>query len=130
MDGTNHSSVSETTLFAIERTRLAHERTLLAWVRTATTLISFGFTLYKFFEYLEQRGPNFARGHWLTAREFGLGMISIGLMALLIATVQHVRDVVRLRSIHPQVPYSLATILALFLSVLGFAALIVVIFRR
>ena len=34
---------------ALDRTRLAYERTLMAWVRTATSLISFGFTIYKFF---------------------------------------------------------------------------------
>jgi putative membrane protein len=37
------------TQLSIERTMLAHERTLMAWVRTATSLISFGFTIYKFF---------------------------------------------------------------------------------
>jgi len=39
------------TRVAAERTRLAYERTLMAWVRTATSLISFGFTIYKFFEF-------------------------------------------------------------------------------
>lgn len=38
------------TKLAFERTNLAHERTLMAWVRTATSLISFGFTIYKFFQ--------------------------------------------------------------------------------
>ena len=44
------------TLLAIERTNLAQERTIMAWVRTATSLISFGFTIYKFFQ-LEVKGP-------------------------------------------------------------------------
>ena len=44
------------TRLAVERTRLAHERTLMAWVRTATSLISFGFTIYKFFEFESGRG--------------------------------------------------------------------------
>jgi uncharacterized membrane protein YidH (DUF202 family) len=48
------------TALALERTRLAHERTLMAWVRTATSLISFGFTIYKAFEYLLQRQPDVA----------------------------------------------------------------------
>ena len=39
------------TKLAVDRTRLAYERTLMAWVRTATSLISFGFTIYKFFEF-------------------------------------------------------------------------------
>ena len=39
------------TRLALDRTHLAHERTLMAWVRTATSLISFGFTIYKFFSF-------------------------------------------------------------------------------
>jgi putative membrane protein len=35
---------------AFERTVLAYERTLMAWIRTAISLISFGFTIYKFFQ--------------------------------------------------------------------------------
>jgi uncharacterized membrane protein YidH (DUF202 family) len=42
-----HTTLSNTDL-AFERTMLAYERTLMAWVRTAISLISFGFTLYKF----------------------------------------------------------------------------------
>jgi putative membrane protein len=41
--------IPDATKLAVERTRLAYERTLMAWVRTATSLISFGFTLFKFF---------------------------------------------------------------------------------
>src|SRR5581483_2367687 len=37
---------------AFERTYLAHERTLMAWIRTAASLITFGFTLFKYFQYL------------------------------------------------------------------------------
>ena len=38
------------TRLAVNRTRLAYERTLMAWVRTAASMISFGFTIYKFFQ--------------------------------------------------------------------------------
>ena len=44
------------TRLAVDRTRLAYERTLMAWVRTATSLISFGFTIYKFFEFESGKG--------------------------------------------------------------------------
>ena len=36
---------------AVERTYLAYERTLLAWIRTGTSLVTFGLTLHKSFEY-------------------------------------------------------------------------------
>jgi hypothetical protein len=50
------SGPSVSTLLATDRTRLAHDRTLMAWVRTATSLISFGFTIYKFFQYMQEKG--------------------------------------------------------------------------
>ena len=46
------ATLPDATKLAVERTRLAYERTLMAWVRTSTSLISFGFTIYKFFQYL------------------------------------------------------------------------------
>jgi len=32
------------------RTRNSYERTTMSWIRTATSLITFGFTIYKFFQ--------------------------------------------------------------------------------
>ena len=40
---------------AFERTFLAYERTRIAWVRTALALISFGFVIAKFFQYLREK---------------------------------------------------------------------------
>lgn len=114
---------------AVDRTRLAHERTLMAWVRTATSLISFGFTIYKFFQYLREQSQ--AREDRIFGpREFALVMIGIGLMALLFATLQHRRDALRLRAQYPGVPYSLATVLAGLLSILGIVAFVAVVFRQ
>jgi putative membrane protein len=48
------TSLPDATQLAVERTTLAHERTLMAWVRTSVSLISFGFTIYKFFQYLRE----------------------------------------------------------------------------
>ena len=48
---TNTNEVNQvpgSTELAFERTMLAHERTLMAWIRTAISMISFGFTIYKF----------------------------------------------------------------------------------
>ena len=121
-------STNASTLLATDRTRLAHDRTLMAWVRTSTSLISFGFTIYKFFQYLQDK--NEARHGWLGPREYALLMISIGIIALFFATIQHRRDMKVLRAHYPEVPYSLATVLAGLMSLLGIAALLVVIFRQ
>ncbi len=55
--GRPHDEIDTGTRLAVDRTRLAHERTLMAWVRTATSLISFGFTIYKFFEFEMSKQP-------------------------------------------------------------------------
>ena len=78
MAASPEQDLSRSTKLAVERTRLAHERTLMAWVRTATSLISFGFTIYKFFEYLrESQGP--PTGSAKGPRQFAVVMIGIGI---------------------------------------------------
>ena len=79
------------TKLALDRTRLAYERTLMAWVRTATSLISFGFTIYKFFQFLREGQQPSGEG-MIGLRSFAMLMIGIGLTALLLATIQHRRD--------------------------------------
>ena len=44
--------LDQSTKLAFDRTWVAYERTMLAWVRTATSLITFGFSIYKFFQIL------------------------------------------------------------------------------
>jgi putative membrane protein len=121
--------VSTTTRLAIERTRLAHERTLMAWVRTATSLISFGFTVYKFFQYLrESQGA--PPGGAIGPREFGGLMIAIGIAALILATIGHRRSMRRLRAEYGAlVPNSLSTLVAGLVGAVGVLLLISVLFR-
>ena len=121
-------SAPTTTDMAVDRTRLAHERTLMAWVRTATSLITFGFTIHKFFQVLREKGEGHDR--LLGPREFALIMIGIGLTALFLATLQHFREMRTLRGNYPEVPYSLATVLAALISILGILAFIAVLLRQ
>jgi len=114
--------------FALERTRLAYERTLMAWVRTATSLISFGFTIYKFFQYLREGRPDEVDGAF-GPRAFALLMIAIGLVALLMATIDHRRHMANLRAEYGAVPYSMAAVVALLIAVLGLLGLISVLLR-
>lgn len=117
------------TILAVDRTRLAHDRTLMAWVRTSTSLISFGFTIYKFFQYLHEQQGTQSRGGF-GPRQFATLMIVIGILTLVLATLQHRRDMITLRAHYPEVPYSLATVLAGLISILGLIALLAVVFRR
>jgi len=92
---------------ALDRTRLAHERTLMAWVRTATSLISFGFTIYKFFEFLHEKGQT--EGHRrIGPRVFATVMIAIGIVSLILATIQNRVELQALREQFPDMPYSIA----------------------
>lgn len=123
-------AISDSTKLAVERTRLAHERTLMAWLRTATSLISFGFTLYKFFDYLREQGGGRPPERLVGPREFALGLIGLGLVSLLFATMQHRRSLKVLREHYTDVPYSEAEMLAGLLSVLGIIAFLAVVFRQ
>jgi len=124
------TDTSPSTRLAVDRTGLAHERTLMAWIRTALSLITFGFTIYKCFQYLVERDHGEPRGKLIGPRGFGLFMISIGLFALLLATISHRRNMKAMREKYGGVPYSLAAVLAAVISVLGILALLTVIFRQ
>src|SRR5882762_10950925 len=76
---------------ALDRTRLAYERTLLAWIRTATSMITFGFTIYKFFQYMVEKGLGEHRDRLIGPRGYGLFLIGLGLFTLLLATISHRR---------------------------------------
>jgi putative membrane protein len=78
---------------ARERSRQAADRTLMAWVRTALSLIGFGFGVAQFrdilvrTELVARRSPEYPS----TALYFGLAFISLGVLGLLAATIQHWR---------------------------------------
>jgi putative membrane protein len=119
-------------LLAVERTRLAHERTLIAWLRTALSMISFGFTIYKFFQYEIGKGAPAATERLLSPRGFALIMIGTGLVALLMSTIQHREGMKRLRAESglATVPISIATVVAALFSVLGILAFLAVLFQE
>ena len=122
-------SGSTNTELAVDRTRLAHDRTLLAWIRTATSLISFGFTIYKFFQYLKDKGE-LRTDRLFGPREFAMFLIATGLVSLLIETVQNRRDMKVMRERYTRVPYSLATLIAALVAVLGILSFLAVLFRQ
>lgn len=117
------------TRLAIDRTRLAYERTMMAWIRTATSLISFGFTIYKFFE-LDLRTPaSGVRASAIGPRGFALVMISTGLVALILAGIQHHSSLQSLKQSYGPTPRSVAGPVAALIGLLGVLALIGVIVR-
>ena len=117
---------------AFERTRGAYERTMMAWVRTGTSLIAFGFTVYKFFQ-LEISGTDYTEPLIKTSligpREFGLILICIGILALLLGMYEHRRDMRAMKKEYLDMPWSATSLIAYLMALLGVLALIAVIYR-
>jgi inner membrane protein YidH len=122
------TGLDRSTALAFVRTRAAYERTMMAWIRTATSLITFGFSIYKFFQLEEYRKlePNRLIG----PRQFSLALVSIGLVSLLLATIEYRQNMRTLRDEYPDSHRSLAVFVAALLSVLGIVAIVVMIFRQ
>jgi putative membrane protein len=115
---------------ALERTRLAYERTMMAWIRTSVSLISFGFSIYKFFQ-IEEIGLKGAFQEGLIGpRGFGAAMILIGLSAVGIAGLQHIRDLQDMRAAGIKPPPSLAVAVGALVVLLGVMGLIAVTFKE
>ena len=115
------------TRLALERTRLAAERTLMAWIRTSTSLIAFGFTIFKFFQYLSTEEHR--HGPVLSSWAVGMLMILIGLAALTLAWFQHRQQMKALGAEGADMPYSLAGVMAGLIACLGLLALVLVAWR-
>lgn len=114
---------------ALERTFLAYERTMMAWNRTATSMITFGFALYKFFFYLHQEKPPTPGEQIFGARTYGLCIMAIGVFTLVVATWQHQQQLRALRTLYPEAPMSLSLVLAALMGSLGAIAFSIGIFR-
>jgi len=128
-DQTAHraTALDLSTKLALDRTLAAHARTMLAWIRTATSLITFGFSVYKFFDIFrrEEGGPH----HLIGARQFGMLLVSLGLAVLALATVEYRHNIRVLRAQYQDRQRSLAVIVAALISILGILALATMIFR-
>jgi putative membrane protein len=120
--------LDRSTELAFERTRVAYERTMMAWIRTATSLITFGFTIYKFFQ-LEGLGRA-QEGPLIGSRGFAFILVTIGLVSLLLATIEHRQNIRALGAEYAGKRRSLAVLLAALISILGILALLAMIFRQ
>ena len=126
MEENKDGKTLSSTDLALERTMLAYERTLMAWVRTAISLLSFGFTIYKFFEEVSKKVQN----QVLTPRLVGMIMISFGLLSLLLAQIQHQQAVKKLRTAYPGIKKSLSSLLAILVLIFGLILFLGALFRQ
>jgi putative membrane protein len=114
---------------SFERTMLSNERTLMSWVRTATSLITFGFTLYKFFEFEIGKSDQPRPSQIVGPREFAMIMIGLGLVGLALATVQNWRFRTHMRKSGIKASPSFTTLMAALIAALGLLAFLATVFR-
>jgi len=119
----------ERTDLAVDRTLFAAERNLMAWIRTAISLIGFGFSMYKFLQYLPEeiaagtiKRPN-------APRNLGLTLIALGTVGLGAATWQHWRFLHTIAGSHTR-HVSVSFALAIAIVAVGFIAFYGVLWRH
>ena len=110
-------ALDDSTKLAYESMRNSYEKTMMSWIGTATSLITFGFSIYKFFqiEAPSERQQNYLIG----PREFALALVSIGLFSLLLATVENSQAIRALGAQYAGKQRSLAVLVAALISILG-----------
>lgn len=68
------------------RTIMAADRTLMAWVRTSLSMLSFGFTIYKFLEAAAEGGQIAASN---SPQRVGMFLAAMGTMAMVLGTISY-----------------------------------------
>ena len=122
---TSNELAADRTDLAVDRTVMAANRTLMAWVRTALSLISFGFTIYKFLQ-AATAGAH-AEGMKLTLlrvegpRRLGLFLIALGTVAVIMGGIEYFGTVKRLnkQSAGRYNPLNFSFIVGIIIGLLG-----------
>jgi putative membrane protein len=115
---------------AKERNRAAAERTLMAWIRTCLSLISFGFGIDQIVAAIE-RSLDAAPQPIRISRMVGLSFIALGIVALLLASIEHQRELKRIQ--HDGYVYtsrrSLGLMVSITLMMIGLFAFVAIAIR-
>lgn len=77
------------------RDLLANERTYLSWIRTSIAVMAFGFLVERFNLFLSYMGRSLGAKTMIhgqaSARRIGIGLIAMGIAAMLVSTARYVR---------------------------------------
>lgn len=118
----------ERTSLAIERTAMAADRSLEAWIRTALSMISFGFTIYKFLQYMQGELVEVTLRQQLP-RNIGLFLIGLGTVSIILGCVQYFNTMKLLRKHDGQTARRFPIVIAIMIGLLGLFLFITMAFR-
>lgn len=123
---------------SFQRTRMSDDRTLMSVIRTSLSLIGFGFTIYQAFQKLRDAG---AIASAAAPRNFGIALVTLGILMLIIGMVRHVQFMRELNTTRVAMakeglifaqstfPVSSTFWIAVALLLLGFGAIISMVFK-
>ena len=123
---------------SFQRTRMSDDRTLMSVIRTSLSLIGFGFTIYQAFQKLRDAGSIASAA---APRNFGIALVSLGILMLIIGMARHVRFMRELKATRDDMakqglifaestfPVSSTFWIAVALLLLGFGAIISMVFK-
>jgi len=94
-DMDNNGMAKARTSMATTRTLMAADRTLMAWMRTALSMISFGFTIYKILQGLQNSSGTLK--HSYDPQTVGLFLIGLGTISMVLGVVEYIRTIQELR---------------------------------
>ncbi len=101
---------------------------MLAWIRTSASLITFGFSVSKFFEIA--RAGSAASSFLIGPEQFGFILVCLGLGSLALATLEYRAGVREIASHYGGRMRSNAVIVAGILAVIGILALIGIVLQK
>lgn len=127
---TSDQLAQERTDLALQRTVIASERTLMAWIRTSISMIGFGFTIFKFMQYLTEAQETGGALHHNAPRNLGLAFVILGTLALIGAIAQHRQFMKRIGATESIHMWSLAVIVAILVVLIGVLAFIGILVRK
>lgn len=121
----------DSTMLAVSRTVMAADRSLMAWVRTGLSMISFGFTIYKFLEYAREQAK--ASGKDLSGASspelVGIFMVGMGVISLVFGIIENIQNVKLLTRQYNFRRTRYAIFIALILSIFGLFLLLTILIR-
>jgi putative membrane protein len=126
---TSNELAGERTDMATLRTLMAADRTLMAWIRSSISMLSFGFTIYKFLLYVKEslsdkilkaQGP----------RRFGILLIALGTLSMLFGLIDYYGLVKQYGKASGRSPWNITFFAGLITFLLGLTLLVSILIHR